>query len=67
MEKYVSTLALQQSGSKQMCRLEEENVAQGLAADNLTRKSKTGLSKELGYNGVVTVPATVGSGLMREV
>ena len=67
VEKYVNSLALLQSGAKQMYRSKVEKVAQGLAADSQTKKSKTGWYKELGYDGVVTVPATVGSGLMKEV
>ena len=65
--KYTSSLAKLRSGQKEMYRSKEEKVAQGVANNILVRKSKTGWFKELGYDGVVTVPATVDSGLMREV
>ena len=66
VEKYSSILSSMLGGDKQMYRSKEEKAVQKLE-ESTGKRSKSGWFKSLGYDGVVTVPATIDSTLMEKV
>ena len=65
-EKYSNSMMGLANGSKAMYRSKEDKQEQEKIEGGL-KKTKTGWFKSLGYNGTVTVPATVDSVLLKSV